>query len=153
MTPLDVFKVRWEAAPMPLPFFETVNSPMTIDELPEQWGTALLDSTTREDMTFGSNPWVNEDGNVVVALFCKSGVGRSTLDPAVDALRAFFHGYQSPDLKLHFVQVVGPAGDEPEGNGDWYRLTFLVPYRFRSRRLEPPMPLLLELPRLPWTHP
>lgn len=138
--PLDVFKARWLAAPMPIPFVEVVNTPVTVDQLPDQWGTAFEDSTARDDVTMGSNPWVVEEGNLVCALFCRSGTGRNILDAATDALRSIFHGYQTDDHLLHFVGVIGPSGDDPEAVGEWYRLTFLIVFRRSSRRVEPPVP-------------
>jgi hypothetical protein len=137
---LDVFKARWEAAGLPS-FIEVVNTQVTTDQVPPTWGTAFLDSTSRDDLTMGSRPWIMEEGNVVAVLFCKSGEGRAILMPAVELLRTTFHGWQTPqsaDEVLHFVNVIGPAGDQPEGDGEWFRQTFLVPYRQSLRRVEPP---------------
>lgn len=148
MSPLDILKDRW-ALTMPIPFAEVVNTQVTTDQLPERWGTAFEDSNTRTDLTMGSNPWVMEEGNLVAALFCKSGIGRSALDDAIAALRGAFHGYQTPDHQFHFVSVVGPAADDNEGIGEWHRLTFIVNYTFRTRRSEPPYPVDPLAPNLP----
>ena len=140
MSPLDILKERWAVA-MPIPFVEVVNTNVTTDELPDRWGTAFDDSNTRADRTLGSNPWVMEEGNLIAALFCRSGIGRSALDDAIAALRGSFHGFATPDNRLHFTSVIGPSADDNEGVGEWHRLTFLVTYLFSTRRAEPPAPV------------
>lgn len=137
MTPLDEFVARWNAVAMPIPFVEVVNSRVDLDSVPEQWGSAMLQSDQRLDVTLGSSPWLEETGTVVVGLFARSGTGRSLLDEAAAWLRSSFHGYITPDNALHFVAVNGPEDIDPEADGEWWRLAFTVPYRVQSRRVAP----------------
>lgn len=138
MTPMDEFLARWEAADMPIPFVEVVNVPVDTDTLPDLWGSAMLQSERRTDVTMGSSPWVEESGVIIVGLFAKSGEGRSALDDAVAALREHFHGYVSDDETLAFTAVVGPEDIDPDADGEWWRLGFTVTYDIRDRRVEPP---------------
>lgn len=138
MTPLDEFATRWNASAPPLPFVDVVNSGVDLDTMPARWGAAYLESETRSDITLGSRPWVAETGNVVVALVAKSGKGGAVLDDAVSWLRATFAGYKTQGFDLAFLGVVGPLEVNPEGDGVWWRLSFLVPYVLQSQRQEPP---------------
>jgi hypothetical protein len=135
MRPLDDFVVRWTAK-MPVPFVEVINIPVTTDTLPDVWGTAMLQSNEREDVSLGLNPWVEERGELLPVLFARSGKGRSVLDTALAALRLHFHGYMTTDNNLHYRQVIGPQETEVS-EGEWWRLAFLVPYTLQSRRVEP----------------
>lgn len=137
MTPLDEFVARWNAKGISVPFVEVVNTPVTLDEVPDRWGSALMHGDQRRDVSLGSNPWVEEIGTIVVGLFARSGSGRHQLNQAVDELRAVFHGWQSPDKSIHFTSVNGPEDIDPEGAGEWWRLGLTVPYIVQSRRVEP----------------
>lgn len=137
MTPLDEFVARWETADMPIPFVETVNTAVDTDDLPDAWGSALLQVEAAGDVTLGSQPWMEEAGSIVVGLFARSGTGRNALDDAVTALREHFHGYVSADQSIHFTRVVGPEDIDPDADGEWWRLGFVVPYTVQSRRTEP----------------
>lgn len=136
MTPLDQFKNRWLAL-MPVPYIDAVNTNVDTDELDEPWGSAYLQADTRSDVTMGSNPHVEETGEIVAALFARSGTGDAGLNAAVIALRQVFHGYMTTDNTLQFVAVVGPENVDPLADGEWWRLVFTVPYKVWSRRIEP----------------
>ena len=138
MTPLDQFKARWMANTPPLPLYvDSINTPALTSTLPAVWGSALLSSQTRTDLTMGSNVHVEESGEIIAALFAKAGTGGSSLDAATAALRSTFHGYMSADNTLQFRAVVGPQDIDPMADGDWWRLAFIVPYVVWSRRVEP----------------
>jgi hypothetical protein len=107
------------------------------DSLPNTWGSALLSSQARTDLTLGSNVHVEEAGEIIAALFARSGSGENALDAAVDQLRTTFHGYMTADNTLQFRAVVGPQDIEPAADGEWWRLAFIVPYVAWSRRVEP----------------
>ena len=144
MKPLDEFKARWNAHRPPLPLYvDVINAPVLTDSLPNQWGSALLTSTARTDLTLGSKVQVEESGEIIAALFARSGTGGNSLDAAVDALRATFHGYMTADNTLQFRAVVGPQDIDPMADGEWWRLAFLVPYVVWSVRNEP-VPVLLQ---------
>lgn len=136
MTPLDQFSARWRAT-MPVLFVDVINNPVLTDTLPATWGSALLSSQTRTDLTMGSNVHVEESGEIIAALFARSGTGGSSLDAAVVALRNTFHGYMTADNTLQFRGVVGPQDIDPMADGEWWRLAFIVPYVVWSRRVEP----------------
>lgn len=138
MTPLDEFVARWNASSISVPFVEVVNTPVTLDMVPDEWGSAMIQAgEQRRDVTLGSNPWVEETGTIIVGLFAKSGTGRNSLDQAVSELRNTFHGWQSADRSIHFTSVNGPEDIDPEGAGEWWRLGLTVPYIVQSRRVEP----------------
>lgn len=137
MTPLDEFVARWNAVNMPIPFVEVENSGIDLDQVPDRWASAMLQGDARADVTLGSNPWVEETGQIVVGLFARSGTGRSQLDEAVAKLRTEFHGYMTPDNGLHFLAVNGPEDIDPDADGEWWRLAMTIPYRVQTRRAEP----------------
>jgi len=139
MTPLDEFEARWRASPLNAlaPYQNVINLPVLTDTLPATWGSALLTSTARTDLTMGSNVHVEESGEVVAALFAKSGSGSKQLDAAVVELRRTFHGYMTADNTLQFRAVVGPQDIDPMADGEWWRLGFVVPYVVWTRRVEP----------------
>lgn len=143
MMPLDQFKARWQSLSPPLPLYvEVINSPVMTDGLPDTWGSALLSSTARTDLSLGGNVHVEESGEIIAALFAKAGTGGNALDAAVVALRESFHGYMTTDNTLQFRAVVGPQDIDPQADGDWWRLAFIVPYVVWSRRAEP-VPVVL----------
>jgi hypothetical protein len=138
MSPLDEFRARWIANAPPLPpFVDVINVAVTTDTLPDTWGSALLTVTARVDASLGSQPHVDETGEIVAALFARSGTGSSPLDAAVVALRDTFHGYMTADNQLQFRGVVGPQDIDPMADGEWWRLAFVVPFVVWSRRTEP----------------
>lgn len=137
MTPMDEFKARWAASAMPLPLMDVVNTSVDLDDMPDLWAGPVLQSELRADVTMGSNPWVEEQGNIMVALLAHSGAGEGVLDAAVAAMRLHFQGWASADNQIHFSAVVGPENSEPEGNGEWWVLTMRVAYVVQSRRIHP----------------
>jgi hypothetical protein len=137
MTPLDQFIARWNAVPMPVPYVDVINTPIETNDLPDQWGSAVLEIDERADVTLGSNPHVEERGRIIVGLFERSGKGRNGLDAAVAALKLYFHQYMTPDNTLQITAVVGPEAIEPEADGEWWRLGFTLPCQIWSRRVEP----------------
>jgi len=144
MTPLDQFRTRWRASPLQAlaPYQDVINLPVITDSLPNTWGSALLTSNARTDLTLGSSVHVEEAGEIIAALFARSGGGANVLDAAMVQLRTTFHGYMTADNTLQFRAVVGPQDINPEADGEWWRLAFLVPYVVWSRRVEP-VPILL----------
>src|SRR5688500_13761046 len=137
MTPLDEFITLWTTSDMPGPFVDAVNTPVDTDALPDLWGSAMLQSERRTDITMGENPFVEESGVIIVGLFARSGEGRNELDEAITILRERFHGYVSEDQAIAFTAVVGPEDIDPDADGEWWRLGFTVPYVVESRRLDP----------------
>ncbi|HKV17355.1 MAG TPA: hypothetical protein VJQ81_20080 [Reyranella sp.] len=138
MTPLDEFRARWIANTPPLPpFVDVINTNVETDQLPATWGSALLTATARTDTTMGSRVHVEESGEIVAALFARSGTGVAPLDAAVAALRSVFHGYMTVNNQLQFRAVVGPQDIDPMAEGEWWRLAFIVPYVVWSVRVEP----------------
>jgi hypothetical protein len=144
MTPLDQFRQRWVASPLQAlaPYQNVINTPVLTDSLPNTWGSALLASNARTDLTLGSNVHVEESGEIIAALFARSGSGGSSLDAAMAELRTTFHGYMTTDNTLQFRAVVGPQDIDPAADGEWWRLAFLVPFVVWTRRVEP-VPVLL----------
>lgn len=138
MKPLDQFKARWIAHSPPLPLFvDVINTAVETDGLPATWGSAMMTSTARTDLNLGSRVNVEESGEIIAALFAKSGTGGNGLDAAVDALRATFHGYMTADNQIQFRAVVGPQDIDPQADGEWWRLAFVIPYVVWSVRVEP----------------
>lgn len=137
MTPLDQFVARWSAVQMPIPFIEVVNTDPELNTLPDLWGSALMQSDQRSDVTLGSFPWVEESGQIIVGMFARAGTGRNGLDEATAQLRRFFHGYMTADNSLHFTSVIGPEDIDPQADGEWWRLGFTIPFVRQTRRAEP----------------
>ena len=139
MTPLEIFFERWQAAipPTVVTYLEAVNARLDLNDAVDPWGAVVLQPETRGDVTLGSNPWVEETGQVAVALIAKSGEGTDLLDEATAWLRATFHGWKADNNNLRFTAVVGPTDPEPQADGEWWRLGFSVPYVWQSRRVEP----------------
>jgi hypothetical protein len=138
MKPLDQFIARWRAHTPPLPLFvDVINTPVLTDSLPAKWGSAMITSTARTDLTMGSRVHVEESGEIIAALFAGSGVGGTALDAEVEALRSIFHGYMTADNQIQFRAVVGPQDIDPMADGEWWRLAFVVPYVVWSVRVEP----------------
>jgi hypothetical protein len=139
MTPLEEFRARWIASPLQAlaPYQDVINTAVETDTLPDHWGSALLTSTARTDVSLGSNAHVEESGEIVSALFARAGTGGGGLDAAVVALRQIFHGYMTADNTLQFRAVIGPQDIDPMADGEWWRLAFIVPYVVWSRRFEP----------------
>lgn len=138
MKPLDQFAARWRANSPPLPLYvDVINQPVVTDGLPPKWGSAMLSSTARTDLTMGSRVHVEESGEIIAALFARSGTGGKALDAEVDALRDIFHGYMTADNQIQFRAVVGPQDIDPVADGEWWRLAFVVPYVVWSVRVEP----------------
>lgn len=138
MRPLDDFIARWQAHAPPLPpFVDAINVNVDMKTLPETWGSAMITSTARTDLSLGSRVHVEESGEIIAALFAKAGSGRNSLDAAIDVLRSTFHGYMTADNTLQFRAVVGPQDIDPMADGGWWRLAFLVPYVVWSVRVEP----------------
>ena len=140
MNPLDVFFARWAAVAMPLPLLEVVNTPVDLDTLPDSWAGAYVQGDSRGDVTMGSNPWLEWQGQIVVGLLTKSGTGRAVLDAAADAVREHFQAYITPDGSLEFLSVIEPEDTEPEASGVWWRLAMRVTFVLQGRRAEPLVP-------------
>jgi hypothetical protein len=134
MTPLDIFKQRWEAA-IPadaIAYYEAVNAQLDLNDASDPWGAAVQQPETRSDVTLGSTPWVEETGTFLIGLFTRSGAGPAALDQAVDYIRQTFHGYRYGGLLIE--QVDGPHDVDPEAVGEWWQLALTARYRFQTRR-------------------
>jgi len=136
MRPLDEFVARWTQANIAVPFVDTVNTQVDTDTLPDVWGSAMLQSEERRDVTLGSSPYVEERGNVVVGLFARSGSGRNALDMAVTEIRVAYHGYHVtvPNVGIEYTAVEGPMDVDPNADGEWWRVALNLPYRVFTRR-------------------
>lgn len=137
MTPLDQFVARWNAVDMVLPFIETENAQVDLNTMPDLWASAVFNSETRNDVSLGSLPWVEETGEIILVLLARSGQGRKVLDQAVAQVRQYFHGYVSPDEALWLPSARGPVNQGPEADGEWWHIAMSLPYKFQSRRIEP----------------
>jgi len=131
-TPLEVFMQIWTDEVVSVPFVECVNTPVDTDSLPDEWGSAIIQPTTRADQTMGSNPWVEESGTISIGLFTRQRTGPAALDAAVDELRSVFHGVALNGL--HIESVDGPHDIDPEVDGEWWRLGLTANYTFQTRR-------------------
>jgi hypothetical protein len=134
MTPLEIFVARWqEAIPTSaITYYEVVNTQVDLNDAPEPWGTAVVQSESRADVTMGSNPWVDETGFFAIALVTRSGSGPATLNQAVDYIRQTFHGYRKDGLWI--TQVDGPHDTDPDGLGEWWQLFMTARFTFQTRR-------------------
>lgn len=135
--PYDLVKARWTVVDMPVPFVDTLNTQPDLNDLPDLWGSALVQVEVRRDVTMGAQPWVEESGNIVVGLFARAGTGPNALDVAVQALRDGFAGYVKDEGEGTFQvsAVDGPVDIDPETDGDWWRVAMSMPYTYQSRRL------------------
>jgi hypothetical protein len=134
MTPLEIFFARWQAAipPSAITYIEAVNLQTNINDAPDPWGAAVVQPTTRVDVTLGSTPWVEETGTILIGLFTRSGKGPAALDQAVDYVRQTFHGYRSDGLLI--LSVDGPHDVDPEAMGEWWQVAMTANYQFQTRR-------------------
>jgi hypothetical protein len=141
--PLAFIKARWSLITALPPFFDTVNEQPDLNDMPDKWGSAIIQVDSRVDVTMGSNPYVEERGNVIIGLFARAGTGAEILDSEITALRAAFQGYVKDEAEGTFqlLSVDGPLDIDPESDGDWWRLALSVPYTYQSRRTEPPAPV------------
>jgi hypothetical protein len=139
VTPLEIFEARWAAAGISAPYWQTVNYQVDLDSMPSIWASATYYSPERPDMTMGSEPFVQENGTVLVALFASAGSGSSALNPLVAEVRAAFAGYSVKDAdgETLFVQVNGPEDLDPQTTGNWWQLLLTVPCEVYTRRVTP----------------
>jgi hypothetical protein len=137
-TPLEVFEAIWAASVTTVPLLGSVNYPFDTRTAPDPWAAVIYQPSTREDVTLGATPWVEESGLFLIGLFTKSGKGPHVLDAQVDDVRNAFHGAASNGLVI--TQVDGPHNIDPEGNGEWWQLGFAARYTFQSVRLTPADP-------------
>jgi len=132
MTPLQIFLEIWAEQMTTVPFVATVNCPVDTNALPSLWGAAVYQPDTRSDVTLGSAPWVEEQGQILIGLFTRSGGGSDALDAAVDQVRQAFHGARRDGLVI--FQVDGPHDVDPEADGEWWRLALTARYTFQTVR-------------------
>ena len=133
MTPLEVFEAIWaEQIGAALPFVPTVNFGVDTASLPNKWASAIYQPEERTDLTMGSNPWVEENGQFLIGLFARSGSGAAVLDAEVQMVRDAFHGAARDNLVI--TRVDGPHDVDPEGDGEWWRLALTARYSFQSVR-------------------
>lgn len=139
MTPYDLIIERWATDDDMPPFIDTVNTQPSLDTVPDVWGSAMVQVETRTDVTLGSNPTVEERGNIVVGLFARAGTGPAALDAYVDEARTLFHGYVKEDGSNTFqcLRVDGPMDVDAQSDGEWWQVALMVPYTYQSKRTEP----------------
>ena len=134
MTPLEIFQAIWTAniPPSAIAYVEAVNYGVDTNSLPDNWACALYQPELRQDVTMGSQPWVEERGTFLIGLLTRSGTGPAALDQAVDYVRQVFHGARRDGLLI--VEVDGPHDIDPEGMGEWWQLAMTARYTFQTRR-------------------
>lgn len=133
MTPLEVFEAIWaEQIGAVVPLMTVVNYPFDTNAAPALWGAVIYQPATRADVTLGSAPWVEEQGQFLIGLFVRSGGGEAALDAAVAAVRTAFHGAARDNLVVH--EVDGPHDVDPEANGEWWTLALTAAYTFQTVR-------------------
>lgn len=133
MTPLEVFTAIWaDQIGAALPLVETVNYGVETDKLPAKWAAVVYQPEQRADVTMGSNPWVEEQGQFLIGLFARSGTGPAVLDAEVALVRAAFHGAARDNLVVS--EVDGPHDLDPEADGEWWRLALTARFTFQTTR-------------------
>jgi hypothetical protein len=140
-TPLDAFEARWTAAAIGAPFFDTINQPVDLEDMPSVWASAIYHTPQTVDVSMGSAPFVQEDGTIIVAMFASAGTGRNALTPLVDQVRAAYAGWSTnleTGKECLFLSVNGPEDLDPQTTGNWWQLVLTVPYETYGRRTAPP---------------
>jgi hypothetical protein len=132
MTPLEIFESIWAEQASAVPYFQTVNLQVDADTLPPIWGAAIYQPEQREDVTLGSTPWVEEQGQFLIGLIARAGTGPKVLDDAVATIRQAFHGAARDGLVVFAVD--GPHDIDPEADGEWWRLALTARFTFQSVR-------------------
>jgi hypothetical protein len=134
MTPLDVFEAMWNARipPAVIAYIQAVNVHVDLNNVPDEWASAIVQPEARTDVTLGSKPWVEETGTILIGLFTRSGAGPRALDVAIDYVRQSFHGARQDGLLIQ--QVDGPVDIDPEGTGEWWQVAMVARYSFQTRR-------------------
>jgi len=132
VTPTEIFVAQWNAAGLSLPYVETMNVPVDTNTLPDKWASSVLHSETRDDVTMGSRPQVEETGQIVVGLFTRSGEGSSDLDAEIEEVRTAFHGFAKDGLEI--LSVTGPFDLDVDQEGEWWRVAMSCQYKFYSVR-------------------
>jgi hypothetical protein len=132
MTPREVFESIWAEQAASISYVQTVNYGVDTNALPDIWGCAVYQPEQREDVTMGSTPWVEEQGQFLIGLFTRSGSGPAALDDAVATIRQAFHGAARDGLVVFAVD--GPHDLDPEADGEWWRLVLTARYTFQTVR-------------------
>jgi hypothetical protein len=132
VTVIEIFEAQWENAGISIPYVESVNKVVRTDDLPDQWASAMDQPDQRADVTFGSNPWVDTTGTILIGLFTRSGEGQADLDRAIREVRNAFHGYAKDGLSIS--EVDGPHDIDPQADGEWWRLALTAQYTYYERR-------------------
>lgn len=132
MTPLEIFEGIWTERAASIPYVEVVNYSVDTNDLPAIWGAAIYQPDQREDVTLGSTPWVEEQGQFLIGLMARSGTGPKVLDDAVATIRGAFHGEVRGGLEIFAVD--GPHDVDPEADGEWWRLVLTARFKFQSQR-------------------
>lgn len=102
------------------------------DAIDATCGAILFQIETREDVTFGSNPWVEERGTATIRLIGPSGKGDPALAQAATAIATRLAGrILAPDVLV--LEAVGPIEEEPEGDGEAYWLAVSARYVWQGR--------------------
>jgi hypothetical protein len=132
MTPLEIFHSIWQQRCSSVLMVEAVNFSVNTNELPDIWAAAIYRCLEVTDVTFGSNPWVEETGEFGIGLFTRSGSGPASLDATVAKVRGALYGAALNGL--HLYQVNGPVDIDPEADGEWWEVGLQALYTFQTRR-------------------
>lgn len=134
MTALEIFEAIWAEQAASVPYVETVNWQVDTDTLPDVWSAAVYQPEQREDVTMGSTPWVEEQGQFLIGLFARSGTGPKALDGAVATVRQAFHGAARDGL--HIFAVDGPHDIDAQADGEWWQVALTARFTFQSQRVQ-----------------
>jgi hypothetical protein len=129
---LEIFHVIWAQRCPTVFFIEAVNFPVTTNEHPDIWATAIYRCEEVTDVTMGSQPWVEERGEFGIGLFTRAGSGPAALDETYGLVRGALHGAALNGL--HIYQCNGPMDPDPEADGEWWWLGMQALYTFQTRR-------------------
>jgi hypothetical protein len=132
MTVSSVFEQQWLDAAIATPLIETVNSQLDLDSMPSPWASWIVQGETRDDVTMGSSPQVEERGSIVIGLFTRSGNGQADLDTAVQSVIDAFHGFAKDGLQI--LSVNGPHDIDPSASGEWWRVGLTAEYIYYTVR-------------------
>jgi len=129
---LSIFVAQWNASGIAIPYVETANTPVDTNELPDKWGSAVQQADTSNDVTMGSQPQVEETGQILVGLFSRSGAGAYDLDADIQAIKTAFMGFAKNGLEI--ISVAGPFDMDQDQEGEWWRVGVSCEYKFYSVR-------------------
>jgi hypothetical protein len=122
----------WPAHCVDLPLHETINKDL-VKSLPPVWGTLSFVSNSRQHMTMGANPWIEERGTVMLVIAVPSGTGAADGATRAEAIMHAWDGWQDPSGDIEFLSVGAPQPIEMEAVGDWFLFGVTANYRAQER--------------------